>query len=241
MKEFSVSFFLGYGKVAEIVRLKQKLFRQAAVPMVPEWIKILVRQSCVTFGGVAAFHQPKFKSSSRERLRAGGDSGVPSEDDDDDDDPCISRSSPECHGTECDHGAEGGHDHFHLRGGSSSSGDFRSKSSLRNDRYKCFGLLESNILNSFQLQNFRRKNGSEYDSANSTGVFGSSKKFNSMSLEATTNRLKADTRKVCHLRRGGRLGTNRMPEENSDSGQKLQGSKISWKIAGKKQETSQNK
>ncbi|KAL9696644.1 hypothetical protein quinque_016223 [Culex quinquefasciatus] len=123
---------------------------------------------------------PKFKSSSRERLRAGGDSGVPSEDDDDDDDPCISRSSPECHGTECDHGAEGGHDHFHLRGGSSSSGDFRSKSSLRNDRYKCFGLLESNILNSFQLQNFRRKNGSEYDSANSTGVFGSSKKFNSM-------------------------------------------------------------
>ncbi|KAL1402268.1 hypothetical protein pipiens_000969, partial [Culex pipiens pipiens] len=66
-------------------------------------------------GGVAAFHQPKSKSSSRERLRAGGDSGVPSEDDDDDDDPCISRSSPECHGTQCDHGAEGGHDHFHLR------------------------------------------------------------------------------------------------------------------------------
>ncbi|KAL1403116.1 hypothetical protein pipiens_019506, partial [Culex pipiens pipiens] len=126
--------------------------------MFPEWIK-----------KVAAFHQPESKSSSRERLRAGGDSGVPSEDDDDDDDPCISRSSPECHGTECDHGAEGGHDHFHLRAGSSSSGDFRSKSSLRNDRYKCFGLLESNILNSFQLQNFRRKNGSEYDSANSPG------------------------------------------------------------------------
>uniref|UniRef100_A0A8D8AFF8 (northern house mosquito) hypothetical protein n=1 Tax=Culex pipiens TaxID=7175 RepID=A0A8D8AFF8_CULPI len=54
------------------------------------------------------------------------------------------------------------------------------ESSLRNDRCKCFGLLESNILNSFQLQNFRRKNGSEYDSANSSGVFGSSKKFNSM-------------------------------------------------------------
>ncbi|KAL1388284.1 hypothetical protein pipiens_012652 [Culex pipiens pipiens] len=143
-------------------------------------IKYFDVPACVTSGGVAAFHQPKSKSSSRERLRAGGDSGVPSEDDDDDDDPCISRSSPECHGTECDHGAEGGHDHFHLRVGSSSSGDFRSKSSLRNDRYKCFGLLESNILNSFQLQNFRRKNGSEYDSANSSGVFGSSKKFNSM-------------------------------------------------------------
>ncbi|KAL9704370.1 hypothetical protein quinque_007888 [Culex quinquefasciatus] len=112
---------------------------------------------------------PKSKSSSQERLRAGGDSGVPSEDDDDDDDPCISRSSPECHGTECDHGAEGGHDHFHLRAGSTSSADFRSKSSLRNDRYKCFGLLESNILNSFQLQNFRRKIGSGYDSANSPG------------------------------------------------------------------------
>ncbi|XP_039437641.1 uncharacterized protein LOC120419111 [Culex pipiens pallens] len=174
------------------------------------------------------FHQPKSKSSSRERLRAGGDSGVPSEDDDDDD-PCISRSSPECHGTECDHGAEGGHDHFHLRAGSSSSGDFRSKSSLRNDRYKCFGLLESNILSSFQLQNFRRKNGSEYDSANSSGQTSYSSTASSMiediadkiedigkldtnihslmyksvevhkdivSLEATTNRLIADTRKL---------------------------------------------
>ncbi|KAL9699860.1 hypothetical protein quinque_003301 [Culex quinquefasciatus] len=101
--------------------------------------------------------------------RAGGDSGVLREDDDDDDDPCISRSSPECHGKECDHGAEGGHDHFHLRARSSSSGDFRSKSSLRIDRYKCFGLLESNILNSLQLQKFRRKIGSGYDSANSPG------------------------------------------------------------------------
>ncbi|KAL9694995.1 hypothetical protein quinque_014280 [Culex quinquefasciatus] len=113
---------------------------------------------------------PKSKSSSQERLRRPAEiPACSSEDDDDDDDPCISRSSPECHGTECDHGAEGGHDHFHLRAGSTSSADFRSKSSLRNDRYKCFGLLESNILNSFQLQNFRWKIGSGYDSANSPG------------------------------------------------------------------------
>uniref|UniRef100_A0A8D8ITN0 (northern house mosquito) hypothetical protein n=1 Tax=Culex pipiens TaxID=7175 RepID=A0A8D8ITN0_CULPI len=115
------------------------------------------------------------------------------------------------------------------------------ESSLRNDRCKCFGLLESNILNSFQLQNFRRKNGSEYDSANSSGQTSYSSTASSMIediadkieeiekldtnihslmfLEATTNRLIADTRKLCHLRRGGRLGTNRMPEENRDSGQ----------------------
>lgn len=182
------------------------------------------------------FHQPKSsKSSSRERLRA-GDSGVSSEDDDDADDHCSSPSSPECHGTECDHGAEGGghssHDHFHLRAtAGSSTADFRSKSSAsqRNDRYKCFGLLESNILNSFQLQNFRRKNGSEYDSANSSGQTSYSSTASSMiediadkideigkldtnihslmyksvevhkdivSLEATTNRLIADTRKL---------------------------------------------
>lgn len=177
------------------------------------------------------FHQPKSsKSSSRERLRA-GDSGVSSEEDDDDDaGHCSSRSSPECHGSECGHGAAGGHDHFHLRAGSSTA-DFRSKStaSLRNDRYKCFGLLESNILNSFQLQNFRRKNGSEYDSANSSGQTSYSSTASSMiediadkideigkldtnihslmyksvevhkdivSLEATTNRLIADTRKL---------------------------------------------
>uniref|UniRef100_A0A8D8NDB4 (northern house mosquito) hypothetical protein n=1 Tax=Culex pipiens TaxID=7175 RepID=A0A8D8NDB4_CULPI len=122
------------------------------------------------------------------------------------------------------------------------------ESSLRNDRCKCFGLLESNILNSFQLQNFRRKNGSEYDSANSSGQTSYSSTASSMiediadkieeigkldtnihslmyksvevhkdivSLEATTNRLIADTRKLCHLRRGGRLGTNRTSEEKS--------------------------
>lgn len=180
------------------------------------------------------FHQQRSKHGSRERLRA--DSGVSSDNDEDDEDDdkhhCgSSRSSPECHGTECDHGE--GHsssDHFHLRQGTSGQ-DFRSKSTLskRNDRYKCFGLLESNILNSFQLQNFRRKNGSDYDSASSSGQTSYSSTASSMiediadkideigkldtnihslmyksvevhkdivSLEATTNRLIADTRKL---------------------------------------------
>lgn len=178
------------------------------------------------------FHQPKSKSSSRERIRT--DSGVSSEDEDHAKQCSSSRSSPECHGTECDHGAEGhsSHDHLHLRVDQpGSSQDFRSKSGMsrRNDRYKCFGLLESNILNSFQLQNFRRKNGSEYDSANSSGQTSYSSTTSSMiediadkieeigkldtnihslmyksvevhkdivSLEATTNRLLADTRKL---------------------------------------------
>ncbi|EDS39199.1 conserved hypothetical protein [Culex quinquefasciatus] len=221
---------------------------------------IMSSHHCVTSGGVAAFHLPKSKSSSRERLRAGGDSGVPSEDDDD----------PK--------GAEGDHDHFHLRAGSSSSGDFRSKSSLRNDRYKCFGLLEWNILNSIQLQNSRRN-----DSANSSGQTSDSSTASSKiediadkieeigkldtnihslmyksvevhkdvvvsravesesqsepesesESESPTNRLIADTRKLCHLRRGGRLSTNRMPGVIVD---KTTRQHNMLKIEGKKQE-----
>lgn len=181
------------------------------------------------------FHQPASKSSktgSRERIRT--DSGVSSEDEVEaggHSSHCSGsrRSSPECHGTECDHAGPSGHDHFHLRAAAGSSKDFRSKSSVRDDRYKSFGLLESNILNSFQLQNFRRKNGSEYDSANSSGQTSYSSTASSMiediadkideigkldtnihslmyksvevhkdivSLEATTNRLIADTRKL---------------------------------------------
>lgn len=177
------------------------------------------------------FHQPvKSKSSSRERIRT--DSGVSSEDELEEaghSSHCSSRrSSPECHGTDCDrHADPSSHDHFHLRPGTSQ--DFRSKATVKNDRYKSFGLLESNIFNSFQLQNFRRKNGSEYDSANSSGQTSYSSTASSMiediadkideigkldtnihslmcksvevhkdivSLEATANRLIADTRKL---------------------------------------------
>ncbi|EDS32650.1 conserved hypothetical protein [Culex quinquefasciatus] len=118
---------------------------------------------CVTSGGVAAFHQPKSKSSSRERLRAcqTGPAEIPA---------CSAKMMT----TTTTRAFRGVHPNATGRSvttvrRSSSSVDFRSKSSLRIDRYKCFGLLESNILNSLQLQNFRRKIGSGYDSANSPG------------------------------------------------------------------------
>lgn len=191
---------------------------------------------CCGLMRTSPFHQPSTskgsKSGSRERIRT--DSGVSSEDEVEAEaghsSHCGSsrRSSPECHGTECDHG-HSSHDLFHLRAAAGNSKDFRSKSSVKDDRYKSFGLLESNILNSFQLQNFRRKNGSEYDSANSSGQTSYSSTASSMiediadkideigkldtnihslmyksvevhkdivALEATTNRLIADTRKL---------------------------------------------
>lgn len=173
------------------------------------------------------FHQPKSKSSSRERLRA--DSGV-SSDDEKHADSCSQSSAAEhnseCRELECDHD----HNHFHLRN-EATPGGRRSKSSLdrRFERYRSFGLLESNILNSFQLQNFRRKPHGGYDSASSSGQTSYSSTTSSMiedisdkideigkldtnihslmyksvevhndilSLEATTNRLIADTRKL---------------------------------------------
>lgn len=178
------------------------------------------------------FHQPKSKSNSRERLRA--DSGV-SSDDEIHADSCsqASEHNSECRELECDHGHEHhDHDHlFHLRPSIGSHYGHRSKSSLdrRNQRYRSFGLLESNILNSFQLQNYRRKNAGGYDSGSSSGQTSYSSTTSSMiedisdkieeigkldtnihslmyksvevhndilSLEATTNRLLADTKKL---------------------------------------------
>lgn len=129
------------------------------------------------------FHQPKSKSTSRERLRA--DSGV-SSDDEKDADSCSQTSAAEhnseCRELECDH-VHSHHDHsyFHLRSGMSRYGH-RSKSSLdrRIERYRSFGLLESNILNSFQLQNYRRKTTGGYDSASSSGQTSYSSTTSSM-------------------------------------------------------------
>lgn len=179
------------------------------------------------------FHQPKSKSSSRERLRT--DSGVSCEE--------------AKHAESCSHTSEHNddidcpesdhelscprHSHEHLwQKQPDQQPEPRSESSLRrrNDRQQSFGLLQSNILNSFQLQNFRRKSGSQYDSANSSGQTSYSSTTSSMiedisdkieeigkldtnihslmyksvemhndilSMEATTNRLIADTRKLC--------------------------------------------
>ncbi|XP_062562031.1 uncharacterized protein LOC134225733 [Armigeres subalbatus] len=177
------------------------------------------------------FHQPKSKSSSRERLRA--DSGV-SSDDELHADNCsqTSEHNSESRESECDHDHEH-HDHhlFHLRPSGRAHHGHRSRSSLdrRNERYRSFGLLESNILNSFQLQNFRRKTTGGYDSASSSGQTSYSSTTSSMiedisdkieeigkldtnihslmyksvevhndilSLEATTNRLLADTKQL---------------------------------------------
>ncbi|KFB37370.1 AGAP002012-PA-like protein [Anopheles sinensis] len=106
---------------------------------------------------------------------------------------------------------------------------WRHNVTRRNERYRAFGLLESSILNSFQLQNFRRKTPSVFDSSSSSGQTSCSSTTSSMiedisdkieeiskldtnihslmyksvelhndilSLEATTNRLIADTRKL---------------------------------------------
>ncbi|XP_055549990.1 uncharacterized protein LOC129732782 isoform X2 [Wyeomyia smithii] len=182
------------------------------------------------------FHQPKSKSNSRERLRA--DSGV-SCDDAEHADNCSqtlehNNDNDDCQ--ESDHHESSclrhSHEHLWQKPSDQQATGSRSKSSLarRNDRYQSFGLLQSNILNSFQLQNFRRKNGSPYDSANSSGQTSYSSTTSSMiedisnkieeigkldtnihslmyksvevhndilSLEATTNRLLADTRQLC--------------------------------------------
>uniref|UniRef100_A0A182PRK5 Uncharacterized protein n=1 Tax=Anopheles epiroticus TaxID=199890 RepID=A0A182PRK5_9DIPT len=106
---------------------------------------------------------------------------------------------------------------------------WRDNVTRRNERYRTFGLLESSILNSFQLQNFRRKTPSVFDSSSSSGQTSCSSTASSMiddisdkieeigkldtnihslmyksvelhndilSLEATTNRLIADARKL---------------------------------------------
>ncbi|XP_058058956.1 uncharacterized protein LOC131209828 [Anopheles bellator] len=112
-----------------------------------------------------------------------------------------------------------------------STGEHRWRSNVerRNNRYRTFGLLESSILNSFQIQNFRRKTPSVFESSSSSGQTSCSSTTSSMiedisdkideidkldsnihslmyksvelhndllSLEATTNRLIADTRKL---------------------------------------------
>ncbi|XP_055614128.1 uncharacterized protein LOC129760502 [Uranotaenia lowii] len=174
------------------------------------------------------FHQPKSKSSSRERFRA--DSGVSSDDEQHVVEHQCSRNSEHNNddskhskGQKCDL-------YSPLHRHPKSSGGARSKSSAvrRNERYRCFGLLESNIMNSFQLQNYRRKT-SGYDSGSSSGQTSYSSTTSSMiedisdkieeigkldtnihslmyksvelhndilSLEATTNRLLADARKL---------------------------------------------
>ncbi|XP_001658157.2 uncharacterized protein LOC5568792 isoform X1 [Aedes aegypti] len=174
------------------------------------------------------FHQPKSKSNSRERLRA--DSGV-SSDDEVYADSCsqTSEHNSECREVESDHNHS--HHIFHLRPNNDNRCGHRSKSSLdrRNERYQSFGLLESNILNSFQLHNYRRKNAGGYDSGSFSGQTSYSSTTSSMiedisdkieeigkldtnihslmyksvevhndilSLEATTNRLLADTKKL---------------------------------------------
>ncbi|XP_053693301.1 uncharacterized protein LOC128741480 isoform X2 [Sabethes cyaneus] len=179
------------------------------------------------------FHQQKSKSNSREKLRT--DSGVSCEDEkhaDDCSQTLEHNTDDDCQGAS-DH--ESGclrHSHEHLwHNQSEQQSGSRSKSSLkrRDNRYQNFSLLQSNILNSFQLQNFRRKNSSPYDSANSSGQTSYSSTTSSMiedisdkieeigkldtnihslmyksvevhndilSLEATTNRLLADTRKL---------------------------------------------
>uniref|UniRef100_A0A182JS03 Uncharacterized protein n=1 Tax=Anopheles christyi TaxID=43041 RepID=A0A182JS03_9DIPT len=106
---------------------------------------------------------------------------------------------------------------------------WRDNVTRRNERYRTFGLLESSILNSFQLQNFRRKTPSVFDSSSSSGQTSCSSTASSMiddisdkieeigkldtnihslmyksvelhndilSLEATTNRLIADAKKL---------------------------------------------
>ncbi|EAA43063.5 AGAP002012-PA [Anopheles gambiae str. PEST] len=106
---------------------------------------------------------------------------------------------------------------------------WRDSVTRRNERYRTFGLLESSILNSFQLQNFRRKTPSVFDSSSSSGQTSCSSTASSMiddisdkieeigkldtnihslmyksvelhndilSLEATTNRLIADAKKL---------------------------------------------
>uniref|UniRef100_A0A182NCF4 Uncharacterized protein n=1 Tax=Anopheles dirus TaxID=7168 RepID=A0A182NCF4_9DIPT len=111
----------------------------------------------------------------------------------------------------------------------SATDRWRHNVSRRNERYRTFGLLESSILNSFQLQNFRRKTPSVFDSSSSSGQTSCSSAASSMiedisdkideigkldsnihslmyksvelhndilSLEATTNRLIADTKKL---------------------------------------------
>lgn len=175
------------------------------------------------------FHQPKSKASSRERLRA--DSGVSSDDEKLADEACSQSSehNHEVQEEECDHYHSHSHDHYHIRNERGSGYGLRSRPTMdqRDQRYRSFGLLESNILNSFQLQNFRRKAG--YDSGSSSGQTSYSSTTSSMiedisdkideigkldtnihslmyksvevhkdilSLEATTNRLLADTRKL---------------------------------------------
>uniref|UniRef100_A0A2M4AI37 Uncharacterized protein n=1 Tax=Anopheles triannulatus TaxID=58253 RepID=A0A2M4AI37_9DIPT len=165
------------------------------------------------------FHLPKSSSSSTERLQH------------------VVQEHHHAHSSRAqnDHSA---HEHANADEGcddcdgcetKDTSDRWRNNVGRRNNRYRTFGLLESSILNSFQLQNFRRKTPSAFDSTSSSGQTSCSSTTSSMiedisdkieeidkldtnihslmyksvelhndilSLEATTNRLIADTKKL---------------------------------------------
>uniref|UniRef100_A0A182SE74 Uncharacterized protein n=1 Tax=Anopheles maculatus TaxID=74869 RepID=A0A182SE74_9DIPT len=171
------------------------------------------------------FHQPKSSSSPTGRLRV---------------DPLQHEDGAQNrhHGHHHHHRHTEDADHdFHISTGSCEEYDcdntlsdrWRQNVTRRNERYRSFGLLESSILNSFQLQNFRRKTPSVFDSSSSSGQTSCSSTASSMiedisdkideigkldtnihslmyksvelhndilSLEATTNRLIADAKKL---------------------------------------------
>ncbi|XP_058823704.1 uncharacterized protein LOC131684661 isoform X2 [Topomyia yanbarensis] len=116
------------------------------------------------------FHQAKSKSCSRERIRT--DSGVSSDDEKHVDSYShTSEHNIDCHG--CKPSEAPGHS-------SDPVAHNPSRSHRRNERYRNFGMMESNVLNSFQVQNYRRKTGSGYDSANSSGQTSYSSTASSM-------------------------------------------------------------
>ncbi|XP_050070805.1 uncharacterized protein LOC126558781 [Anopheles maculipalpis] len=169
------------------------------------------------------FHQPKSSSSPTGRLQV---------------DPLRREDGAQNRHHEHHHHHSEDTDHdFHISTGSceeyecdnTHSDRWRQNVTRRNERYRSFGLLESSILNSFQLQNFRRKTPSVFDSSSSSGQTSCSSTASSMiedisdkideigkldsnihslmyksvelhndilSLEATTNRLIADAKKL---------------------------------------------
>uniref|UniRef100_A0AAG5CMQ7 Uncharacterized protein n=1 Tax=Anopheles atroparvus TaxID=41427 RepID=A0AAG5CMQ7_ANOAO len=176
------------------------------------------------------FHQPKSSIGSTERLHLSADRNAHS----------SSHAAQSEHHHHLHHRAH--HDHDDANNDDDDDDDdendaaacedydrWRHNATRRNERYRAFGLLESSILNSFQLQNFRRKTPSVFDSSSSSGQTSCSSTTSSMiedisdkieeiskldtnihslmyksvelhndilSLEATTNRLIADTRKL---------------------------------------------
>ncbi|XP_058448467.1 uncharacterized protein LOC131428499 [Malaya genurostris] len=130
---------------------------------------------CCGLMRTSPFHQTKAKSSSRERIRK--DSGV-SSDDEKHVDNCFHTSE---HNIDCHRKIHEPLEPSDTEGHCSVAGvSHPSRSHRRKDRYRRFGLVESNILNSFQLQNCKRKAGHAYDSANSSGQTSFSSTASSM-------------------------------------------------------------